>query len=235
MPTSLTSDQKRWVGPSLAVAALVAVIVMSNRPPVGKDGLPLVNNANHYRQLVEESHKLTLKPFSTADSGQELTDEDRDDLREAVKLLDAQSSFKPELVGPYLGAGKAYALLGDDARAEERLRQVISNAPLYDNREVSIRSSLEAKYALSGVRLRQGKFEEAYKLADEAVKGVPNMPNYLLARASAAMELRRLEEAHADVHAALKVDPNNVRARNMELLLKASDVVPAPSSPKKTP
>ena len=206
----------------LFALGLGAAILLSNREVQGPDGVPLINNGQHYNEVLQEADTLVRKPFETADAGGDLTDEDRKNLRQAVKLFDAMNAFQPRKLGPYLGAGKAYALLGEYDLAETRLRQLISNVPIYEDNDAGRRAALEAKYVLSQIRFRQGKMQEAYDLADEVVKVIPDAPNYLIARASAAIELRKLDQAKADVANTLQLDPGHPRAKQLATLLKTA-------------
>jgi tetratricopeptide (TPR) repeat protein len=224
-----------WMGAAAFAAALAAAILLSNRPVAGADGVPLINNVDHYNQVVRQTDEMVRQRFATADAGGELTDEDRAQLREAAKLFDAMNYFMPRKIGPYLGAGKSYALVGDDVTAESRLQQLLNNVPLYENNAEGIRAAMEAKFVLSQIRFRQGKFQEAFALADEAVKAHPDIPNYLIARANAEVELRRIDDAKNDVGQALLIDPQHTQGRRLAKLLLATETGSPAPKPGSTP
>ena len=214
----------KWAQAVIGAGVLLIVILLSGlKGPEGPDGVELINNLGHYNQVVKDAADLVTPRFAAADAGNDLTDEDRKALREAVKLFAALNSFKPSQIGPYLGAGKAYTLLGDDENAERCLQQLLNNVPLYADNETGHKSEVEAKYLISGIRFRQQKYNEAYAFADEAVKAVPDAPNYLVARASAAIQIKQIKQAKEDVAAALTLDPNHKKALQLATLLKAQD------------
>lgn len=199
----------------MLVIAVGVVMLLSNREPAGPDGTTLINNPSHYTQVLREAEDLVQVPFEMFDSGNDLSDKDRADLRKATKLFESLNQFQPTKIGPYLGAAKAYQILGDYESAERDLQQVLNNIPIYENNDNGKRAAIEALYVMSLVKFGQGNYEEAFKNADLAVTAAPKVPNYRLARASAEVQLKKLDDAKADLQAALELDPGHPKAKRL--------------------
>lgn len=212
--------KQNWFIPAVLTVGIGLAIVLSNRPPEGPNGGVLINNPGHYNEVAKEAETLVQTPFYQADAGQELTQEDRDKLRKAIVLFDSMNAFQPEKLGPYLGAGKAHALLGEYEEAEQALKQVLLNMPKYENNDRGKLAVVEALYMLSIVSFEQKNYEDAFKHADLAVEAVPDVPNYRVARANVEVQLKMIPEAKADVDAALALDPEHPKAKMLKMLLK---------------
>lgn len=216
MPTE-TPGWKRWIGPIIAVVGLALVVFLSNRTVTTPEGLPVIGDADSWGATIHEAEELSKNHFIAADRGEELTDADRADLRKAAKLFDSANRFFPMKIGPFVGAGKAYQLTGELEAADERLRQAISNVQ-YAKTESDRNNVIEAQRLLSEVKARENDWDSAFKLADAAVKAAPNAPQYLATRASAEIQLKKLNEAAADIALALKLDPTNRDALRLKKL-----------------
>jgi tetratricopeptide (TPR) repeat protein len=208
-----------WFVPVVLCVVLGVSILLSDRPVQGPNGAELINNMGHYNQVLKETNELIREPFAKADAGEDLTGEDKEALNKAIRNFDSLNRFEPTRVGPYLGAGKALALLGEYEAAELALRQTLNNIPIYENNDLGKQSATEAKYVLAQVRFGQGKYDEALELIDEAVKEAPNVPNYLVQRASILVQLSRPEDAMRDLDAALMLDVDNRKAKQLKRFL----------------
>lgn len=225
----------KWLPPILFFVALAGIIMLSNRPVQGPDGILVITSVDQFNQVAKDLNQLVAQPFAIDESGRELTDQHRADLRKATELYDAQNAFRPNLVGPFLGAARCYTLLKEDESAEIHIKQLISNQALYDNTEMGRRAVADSKWLLSRIRYRQNKFQEAYDLANEALLTKPDFPPFLIAKASPALQLGKVKEAEIDATRALINDPNNVRATQLvEFIEKAaltSKTAPTPKKP----
>jgi hypothetical protein len=112
---------KTAMGAGAAVAALAVVMYLSDRPVETRDGVILPRTRDQYEKLNKESSDLVLDIFGRADSGQEITDADRDKLREAIKKFEAMKAFESRQVAALFGSGKCYLLLGEYQLAADRL------------------------------------------------------------------------------------------------------------------
>lgn len=202
--------------------------MLSNRPVQDAEGNLVITSSDQFNQVSKDLNGLVAQPFAIDESGRELTDEHRANLRKAIVLYDAQTTFRPSLVGPFLGAARCYTLLGDDEAAEIHISQLISNQNLYDNTELGRRAVADSKWLLSRIRFRQNKFEEAYALADECLLSKPDFPPFLLAKANPALQLGKLKEAEALATRATLIDPNNLRAAQLVEFIEKSQLEKKP-------
>jgi tetratricopeptide (TPR) repeat protein len=214
----------KWAVPIAFFVIGGGVIMLSNRPVQDPEGNLVITSVDQFNQITRDLNKLVADSFAADEAGQELTDEQRAKLREAVLLYDAQNAFRPSVVGPFLGAARCYTLLGDDASAEIHVQQLISNQNLYDSSDLGKRAAVDAKWLLSRIRFRQNKYEEAYALADECLLSKPGFPPFLLAKANPALQLGKVEEAQALASQALLIDANNKRAAQLVEFIQKSQI-----------
>lgn len=240
---------KTAIGAGAAVAALVAVIMLSDRPVETRDGVVLPRTRTEYEKLNKESSDLVLDIFGRADSGQSITDADRAKLRDAIKKFEAMKAFEPRQVAALFGSGKCYLLLGEPQLAADRLAQSWENRmvdPMKEMEAVRLtaieaaalasEATLElAALEVSGMNTNAASgqkteaeearkraeilYQRAYSLADDAVKLVPNAPRYLAARGQAALAAGRKDVAKADLAQALRLDPNSPKVKELAKLL----------------
>jgi tetratricopeptide (TPR) repeat protein len=213
----------------LLVVGAALVMYMSNREVTTPEGVPLISNVSQYNDTLRRAVDLSKGPLEAYDLGDELTAGQLNDLREAARLYDGVDLFWPTKFAPYLPAGKIYYILGDQELAQERLQQCIENAPLEQDpsvRGVVNATVYEAHYSLSLVKFALGDYKAAYAEANIAASGVPNSANYLAARASAAVQLKKVAEARKDVEQALKLDPNNKKSLQLQTLLSHTKAGP---------
>lgn len=210
----------QWLPPIAFVAVLGLALVFSNQAPKTPTGdTPIVSDAE-YLEATAKMEELSRDRLRDLDAGKTLTPDDLAKLREASDLLDRMNRYVPTKSGLHFLSGKIHFALGEDQIATERFRQCVLVAPqevaLSPAAAQEIRlTAAEANYQLSLLLLVQRDIKGAYEAANEAVKTVPNSPNYLTARASALNELRRTAEAKRDLEAALKLDPNHARAKTL--------------------
>ncbi|MEI7577194.1 MAG: hypothetical protein WCK51_09890 [Armatimonadota bacterium] len=240
---------KTAIGAGAAVAALVAVIMLSDRPVETRDGVVLPRTRTEYEKLNKESADLVLEIFGRADSGQSITEADRVKLREAITKFEAMKAFEPRQVAALFGSGKCYLLLGEAQLAADRLSQSWENRmvdPMKEMEAVRL-TAIEAAALASEATLElaalevstmntnaasgqkaeaeearkraQILYQRAFSLADEAVKLVPNAPRYLAARGQAALAAGRKDEAKADLARAVRLDPNSPKVKELAKLL----------------
>lgn len=209
---------------------LGGVIMLSNRPVQDAEGNLVITSGDQFNQISKDLNQLVAQPFALDESGRELSDKNRADLRKAAELYDAQNAFRPNLVGPFLGAARCYTLLGEDKTAEFHIQQLISNQALYDNTELGRRAVADAKWLLARIRERQNRYEEAYALASEALMEKPDFPPFLIAKAGPALQLGKVKEAEALATRAVLIDTNNVRANQLVNFIEKSQLE-APKNP----
>ena len=182
------------------------------------EGNTIIASGDQYREGVQKATELLRDPLSKSAQRLPLDDTDKANLREATRLVDSLSRFKPQDIVTYLFAGKAYAALEDTVVAKERYEQAIANGK-FDNSEPAQASVVEAEFELSTILIRENEPKRAFELADKASKAFPNSAIYLTARASAEVQLQRYTEASADIAKALTIDPKYREANELKKLL----------------
>ncbi len=218
MSRLLTTNKNRNVAIGAAIAGLLVVVVLSNQPAKTPEGQLLVTTSDSYNATLQKVNDLIASPFDKDRAGVSLDDTDLRKLREASPLIDSLGRYHPTNIVTFVYAGKIYQLLGDAEVAEARFKQALANEK-NDLSQAGVDSVIEAKAAYSQLLVLSGKYAEAFKLADAAVKGHPESPSYLAARASAEVQLKDLAAANRDLDAALKLQPDFVRALRLKKLL----------------
>jgi tetratricopeptide (TPR) repeat protein len=215
-------SQKRWVVPFVIVAILGLVLLLSTRTDRTSDGKLMVRTPGEYSKLREDTQAAAIPIVERLDKGEPLTEADREVLERVAEQLDAMMLYEPTAVVPAFLRGRIAFAFEDSERAEVALRQAIANSTksISEKDSPALKATaIEAHYLLSRVLASKREFEEAYRFADIAVKGNSKNPNYLAARASAAVQLKKMDVARLDVIAALRLDPNHSFARGLAGLL----------------
>lgn len=215
----------KWLPPVAFVGILGIALVFSNQAPELPGGGVAISSDAEYQDAKIKMEELTKGRLQALDAGKTLSPEDLKKLREASEILDRMNLYSPLKSGLHFLSGKIHLALGEDQIASERFRQcafvATNEIAIEPQNTLPIKlTAAEASYQLSMLLLVQRDLPGAFKAADEAVKTVPQSPNYLVARGSALNELRRPAEAKRDLLAALKLDPNNSRAKGILRLLE---------------
>jgi tetratricopeptide (TPR) repeat protein len=213
----------------LAIAAgLAAVMVLSSREAPTPTGLPVIYDLDTYQREMQNAGVAAAPLFTAFDNGDELSEADKAMLRKCALMFDTLTTYLPQKAGPNLDAGRAYLATGDVETAEVRLQQCLNNSKL-EKTDIHADGIAEAKRLMSMVRGQQGRWQEAFTLADEAVKAFPNVPMNFVQRASTEIQLNRIAEAKADVAKALALHPQNKRALQLQqLLIDSQQPTPKP-------
>ncbi len=216
----------KWLTPIGIFAAVVAVVLLSNHSQEIKtpSGLPVVGDIATYDQMISQAQQLCVQPLQAYEEGKELTPDQLDNMKKAVKLIDAANEFKPAtpavVVGgskfaPFFISGKLHAALGEYEKADQMLRQGLYNAQGAQLDQSGLVTVADAHFERSRVQFHLNNFDVAYSEAKLAVKGVPEAPDYQVALAQAALQLKKTDEAKEAVITALGLDPNNHGAQMM--------------------
>lgn len=195
-------------------------MLLSNRTaPLPQGGQAITGDAE-YQATLTKVQDLTEPRIKAYDAGQPLTSDDKAKLREAGGLVNRMAAYNPTYSLLFFVGGKIHHILGEDDVAEQNFRQCTFNAPDNITRDPqhadAIRlTAAEAAYQLSLLMMARGDVKEGFEEADAAVKAVPQSSDYHTARASALNELRRTDEARKELATALKLNPNNTRAKSL--------------------
>lgn len=217
--------EPRFRGAAIAVAAfLIAalLIFLSGRQTTTPEGLPLISTREEFETTLRRVVDGTKGILETWDRQGSITDAERKELRESARLCESLRYTAPENYLVHMLSAKIYLALGEQQLALERIRQCLNNIPIQTDpsikEEVRL-TEIEARYVLSLVLVSLGDYEQAYREANAAAEAIPSSANYLAARASALVQLKRLNEARRDVEAALRLDPEHTRSLQLRRLL----------------
>lgn len=199
------------------------VLILSNRPLKTPEGLPLITDAASYNDAIRQEAAISEPIFAAFDRGEDVSDQDKAQLRKAARIADSANVLRPEKAGLYLESGRAYLILGDLDLADQRLQQCISNSRL-QNADIATEGVSDAYFLLSQVRAQQGLWKDSLALATQADKMRPDVATYLTGKASAELQLKMIVEAKKDLSSALKIDPTYRRALQLQKLM---DMAPA--------
>jgi tetratricopeptide (TPR) repeat protein len=231
------------------IAGLATLMILSDRPVSGVDGSEIIRDGDGYVKANQEVSNIALSLFEKADSGKELSEEDRDNLRKAAVKFEAMRGYNPTQVSTNFGAGKCYMLVGDLQKAVERFEQAYYNRLIDPQKDdLGVKSTViesecliaeclveMAAYAMSdsnsasqsgdsvGAKEALVRAEtyrqKALQYANEAVTAQPNGVRYLAARGSAYLALKKLPEAKLDILKAHKLAPDDFRVKLLAQLV----------------
>ena len=215
--------------PYIVVALVLAAIVVFSRP--GAPGAKNISNNAQMKEAVKQVTALSGPQIEKYDLGGTLTEKDLSDLRAAIPFYRQLSQFEPNNWHPYFAMGKIYHIFGEDENAEPMFNECLKLVDQEKNPQLikfAHNTAVETIYQLSEIAQKKGDAQEAYRLADKAAKEVPNSPPYRTQRASALIELRRIDEAKKELAAALKLDPNYPKAITLAKFLLSAPATKKP-------
>jgi len=202
----------------LALFAL-GLIVLAIVSGCGKDPeFPVIASGSEYTDNLNKAEQLSKDALEKFENGQTLTDADKKKLKESMNLFKALVAFQPQGFGPYFGLAKIHQALGEPQPALFYMKRFIEFAPPRPIPEIK-RLLAEAHYTCGKIYEDMGEFEEVDVEAITAVKYFRQNPNYLSLLASARLREKKTDEAHKLVDEALKLDPNNGRAKELHLMM----------------
>jgi tetratricopeptide (TPR) repeat protein len=215
------SDKKPFrYWPLVFVGVLAVALLLSNGTARLPNGDEAIISAAQYDQVAKEVRELTLESIEKTEKGENLSENELSHLRKASRLIDRMNKFEPTLSTNHFLQGKIHLLLNEPTLAEDEFKQCVLLAPgnasaRPTDAQAIQATAAEAHYQLSQLLLARNHKDLAFQAANEAVKIVPQSSNYWTARASALNELRKAAEAKKDLQTALKLDPNNARAKSL--------------------
>jgi len=210
-----------WVWPVVAVAIVVGAIIWSGaREQLGPHGEHIVRSNEEYMAVLGDAQKLSESQLVAYDAGRPLSEKDLADIRAAAQKFEELSLFAPAKMAPYFGAGRCHLLLGERQPAEDDFRQCILNMRNESNPQTFKQvASLgaEAQYFLAQCLIMDHKYQEALDSVNLALGERPGVPQYMLVRAQAEIQLNELDLAKKDLDKVKQKDPANAPA---DMLLK---------------
>lgn len=241
---------KSWMIAIGVVLGLGLVLYFSDRPVKTPSGIDMIRTPVQYQDAQNKASGYALTVFQKANAGEEITEEDKTKLREALKYFDAMTMFEPRHVTNFFGAGYCHMLLGEKEKAAECFEQSILNIqtdPLRDQQTIrltvfeamsllsettldlasqemgnfnSLAQANDMKGAEEAKKRAQIYYDKAYKYANAAIESKPDGFRYWLARANVLLALKKEKEAKSDVLQAFKLSPTDPRVQMMVKMLK---------------
>jgi tetratricopeptide (TPR) repeat protein len=179
----------------------------------------VIRSNGEYNQVLQRAQALSQTRLEAIEAGGLLTKDDIDAFQEAIVLFEALSAYQPSKYSLYLGSGRLYQVLGNDEMAVMRFRQCVNNAPREPDPEAMVLTAQASVYMAQSYLVLQ-RYEEALEAADAAVGAFPDNPDYLSIRASAFVQLQRVDEAIVDLEKALRIDTDHVPSRDLMKLIE---------------
>ena len=212
----------------LLVIGFLVVVVLSNHSREMKtpEGLYVVADDAAYNRNLDNARRLSADALQDYEVGKQLTPDQIQKIQQAVRWIDEANLYRPDKVGPYFLSGKAHAAIGDYAKADEKLRQGLANIGS-DTSQPIMMAAMDAHYERSRVLFALGDYQASYDEATIAAKAIPNAPDYLVARAKAALQVSKPDVAKTEIAAALAIAPDHKGAK---LLQKYLNSIPTPKS-----
>ena len=195
--------------------------VLNQGPQDREIKVPVIRTSDEANQYLQKAEKLSVGPLEKLSKGDPITDPERNDLREAANYLHGVIGFERTNFPAYLAEARIRLELGDYDDAYSLAQQCIQLAPPPNPAPpVSVVQVVaEAHYVSSRCLFFRGRFEDAREAAKLAVALAPNSPTYLIAGASAELELKHEKTAKGLVQEALVLDPHNKAALRLAKLL----------------
>ena len=128
----------------------------------------------------------------------------------------------PDLPDAYESLGLVKARLGQDQEARRLLQKAFSTTP---KESVTYEYNLEN---LAAEMIKLGDDDAALKLLNEGIAESPHSPRAWSNRAAIRYRRGEVAEARADAQTALRLDPSNVQAANLLVLLNTAVPAAAP-------
>lgn len=221
-----------WFKLSLFAFVIFAIAGCSKSSDV-----PVYASSAEYSDNLEKAEGLSRIALERFENGEVLSAEDKSKLAESLKLFEGLIAFTPDMFGAYFGAGKIEMALGRPEKAFVHFQNFLQYAP--PNPDDAFKPAIaEAHVTLANIFEDQGELEKVDEHAEMAFKAYAAHPGALALKASvllrqasalraqkpsnadAEKEAKTIEdEAHTLVDKALKLDPNNSRAKSLHTLM----------------
>lgn len=205
-----------WVGVALLAAGCTR----------GGGTIPIAND-REFNNVLVQAERLSKRPLEIARADGELTQQERTDLERSRPMFASMIRYRPDAFALRLGAGKIEAALGDweaALRQFDACRSLINPQTVVPAERVTL---AEAWFETARANLALGRPEPAEQAARQAVRIVPQAPDYHALLADALLARDRPDEARKAVAEALKLDPAHPRAKAIAERLGPETPAPA--------
>lgn len=203
---------------SYAIAATLVVVGLFGCGPTDGTTVPVLGNPGEYNKALADAESLSKIGMEKIAKDEELNADEKKNLVKAANLFEGLAAYETTNFAPHLALGMIYRGLGNLDVAERHLQQCLLNLPGADTPDVR-ETAAEAHYQLARVLFDRQEFDKSLAEASTACESSPSNPNYIVARASALLQLKREEDARVELGKALALDPENRRGLGLKKLL----------------
>lgn len=191
------------------------------RPRAGGDR-PLIKNFVEFEATFKRAQILSQDIMARYEQGQEpQSEEERQKLREALRLVRGMTDFSPSSFGPLILQGKIERALGDDGAAEQTFMQAANLVPLGANESERVVIA-EAYVELGRMQILRGNLARAEEFAKNAQQLAPRSVTVLNLLARVRIQQKNIKEAKALLEASFAVDATNPETRSLIELINAT-------------
>lgn len=188
-----------------------------------KDGeAPIIRTNSEFDRNMIEVETLSKHNLEKIDNGIPLEDYEEDQLRRAKLIFEGLIGFQPELAGLYLGLGKIQQYFGDH---EGAIKTFSTGADyITDLKDKGANRLLAEFYYLASISYEGLRnYEAVDQFIQKALEIDAKNPNFLSVRASSALQQGNVTAAKNDLAAALKIDPEHRRSKQLLKLIAAEE------------
>lgn len=184
--------------------------------------VPTIRTPAEADNYLIQAEKISKEALEKSSRDEPLSSAEQDNVKEALAYFEGLIAYDPSRYQPYFGAGKLAYALGEWQKSLEYMQQSIRLAPPPSKTPpVELVTTIaEAHYVSSRSLFFLQRFDEAAAAANLARTLVKASPDYLIAEASALLEMRKEDEARILVLEALSLDAEHARAKQLAKLLK---------------
>lgn len=190
---------------SLVALGIFVAMVGCAKPDPTKP--PLIRTVTQYNELAIKSGEVSRLALEKFEAGNELDEEDKTNLKEAVRLATGLSQFDPTAYPNFVTIAKIHRALGDNEAAILAYQQAVNLEPNV-LRDVD-RTILGEAYAdLARISLEINELKSGEDAAQRAIRMQPNNPENYVVMARVQLQLKNHRGADNALTAAVKLDPN---------------------------
>jgi predicted Zn-dependent protease len=179
----------------------------------------VLRDGKEYEQTLAEVRRLSLRPLEAFHGGEALTESQRSDLREAVRLIEGLIAFQPDKYGPYVLKGMCLRALGEDGAAALALEQGTLQAPASPTPDDRL-ALARLHDLMAQIHFDRHDYARAERESRRAVELSPEDPDALVTAASVQIQLSRPKEAEGLLRRALKASPGHAKAQSLLKLVR---------------
>lgn len=190
-------------------AALLAVLVTfrgGGKVEDAADEVPVYRTQSEANRGFADAAEQSIQPLKDFFAGDKLGKPQVAALGHARRFLKGVVAFDPNSFATFVAVGRISLALEDYPEAERYLREAVRlapNPPTGDWKQIEA----ETHYLLSRTLYQTRAYAAAIDEADLAITLAPDNPDNLVARASALLQVGKVDEAKKDLESALILNP----------------------------